>query len=50
VFSLEESTPESKVLRHVSHKEGLRSAEGREGKVDGAMCGAMTWAHAVPKG
>jgi len=50
VFSLEESTPEFKVLRHVSHKEGLRSAEGREGKVDGAMCGAMMWAHAVPKG
>jgi hypothetical protein len=50
VFSLEESIPKSKVLRHVSHKEGLRRVEGREGKVDDTTCGTMTWTHAVPKG
>jgi len=50
VFSLEESNPEARVLRHVSHKEGLRRGEGREGKIDGATCGRMTWTHAIPKG
>ena len=50
MFSLAESTPESKVLRHVSHKEGLRRVEGRKGKVNGATCSTMMWTYAVPKG